>query len=206
MTTPVPNSTGRGPAVLRNPQALALLGCLSLQRIAIAAVPVVLVIAAAAHRGYAAAAVIQAARVVAGTASAPFRARLLDRVGRHRVIAPQVFATSGLQFLLAAAVLSSHVPIGAVVVVAVASALTAPSMDAVIRTTWRSLGVDAQQVKALHTYDSILDPSESGTPSSASSSAPHCCSRSVRAARGPSVSSLYSPASPSPRCTSTPTS
>lgn len=49
------------------------------------------------------------------------------------------------------------VPLAVVLLVAVVSAVTGPSMDAVIRTIWRTIGTDAQQIKALHSYDSILE-------------------------------------------------
>jgi hypothetical protein len=63
-----------GHEVLAHRRALALLGCLSLQRVASAAYPVTLLVAAIGERGYAAAAAIQVARVVTNTASTPFRA------------------------------------------------------------------------------------------------------------------------------------
>lgn len=48
-----------------------------------------LIVATAEVRDFAAAAVVQGFRVAALTLTAPFRARLLDRVGRSRVILPQ---------------------------------------------------------------------------------------------------------------------
>jgi MFS family permease len=157
VTAEVTSTAAGGHAVLRNRRALALLGCLSLQRLAVAALPVVLVVAAADLRGYAAAASIQGLRVVTNTASAPFRARLLDRVGRDRVIVPQTVLAAVLLLLLATTLTATSVPLPLVLAVTVASSLASPSMDAVIRTVWRTLGANDQQVEALHSYDSILE-------------------------------------------------
>lgn len=143
--------------VWTNRRAVVLLGCLSVQRIAVAALPVVVVVAAADLRGYAAAATIQGVSVIVATLSAPFRARLLDRIGRHRVIVPQTVLFGTLQFLFGAAVIVRSVPIAVAVVAAAGPALTGPSMDSVIRTLWRTIGVDEHQVKVLHSYDSILE-------------------------------------------------
>jgi MFS family permease len=157
VSTEVTGTAGSGHAVLRNRHALALLGCLSVQRVAVAALPVVLVVAAADLRGYAAAAGVQGLRVVTNTASAPFRARLLDRIGRHRVIVPQTLLAAALLLLLAVTLTAPSVPLPVVLAVTVASSLASPSMDPVIRTVWRTLGSGDQQVKALHSYDSILE-------------------------------------------------
>jgi hypothetical protein len=136
---------------------LGLLGCLSLQRIASAGFPVVLIVAAADARGLWPAALIQGARVFTGTFTAPLRARVLDRVGRHRVIVPQTLLTATLLVLLGVAVTSRGVPFPLALAAAIAPAALGPSTDSVVRTLWRDLGQDEQQVKALHSYDSILE-------------------------------------------------
>ncbi len=146
-----------GHEILGSRRALMLLGCLSLQRIAGAGFPVALVVVSADLRGYAAAATIQGVFVFAATFSAPFRARLLDRIGRHRVIAPQIFLVSALLLLLGAALTTKSTPLPLVLLATIAPVITSPSTDSVIRTLWRTIGTSEQQVKALHSYDSILE-------------------------------------------------
>lgn len=136
---------------------LGLLGCLSLQRIASAGFPVVLIVATADARGLWPAAAVQGARVFTATFTAPLRARVLDRIGRHRVIVPQTLLVAALLLLLGAAVTSRSVPLPLVLAAAIAPAALSPATDSVIRTLWRGLGQDEQQVKALHSYDSILE-------------------------------------------------
>lgn len=144
-------------ATLANRRALLLLGCLSLQRVAAAGFPVALVVVSANLRGYAAAAGIQGVRVLVATFSAPFRARLLDRIGRHRVIVPQTLLVSVLLLVLGAALTIQSVPLPLVLLAVVAPAAVSPSTDAVIRTLWRVIGSGDHQIKALHSYDSIIE-------------------------------------------------
>jgi predicted MFS family arabinose efflux permease len=142
---------------LADRRVLGLLGCLSLQRISVAAFPAVLIVATVDARGLWPAAVLQGARVVTGTFTAPLRARVLDRIGRHRVIVPQTMLVAVLLLLLGAAVTSRGVPIPLALAAAIAPAAVSPATDSVIRTLWRDLGRDEQQVKSLHAYDSILE-------------------------------------------------
>lgn len=146
-----------GHAVLANRRALALLGCLSLQRVAVAALPVALVVTSAGVRGYGEAAAIQGVRVFTATFTAPLRARVLDRIGRHRVIVPQTLLASALLLLFGSAIIVRSVPLPLVLLTAVAAAAASPATGSVIRTLWRTIGQDEQQVKALHSYDSILE-------------------------------------------------
>ncbi len=144
-------------SILRNQRALALLGCLSLERIAFAALPVVRVVVAADVRGFGAAATIQGVSVVGATVTAPLRARILDRVGRQRVIVPQTLLACMLLFLSGVTLITRSISIIVVLLVIIAAAASSPSMDAVIRTLWRRIAMDDRQLKALHSYDSILE-------------------------------------------------
>lgn len=142
---------------LRDRNALSLLVVLILRRVAGAAFPVVLVVATADVRGLAAAALVQGFRVTALAGTAPFRARLLDRIGRARVIRPQIVVSSAALVALAICSVTRSIPLWAVAVCAVVMALTNPSLDAVIRTVWRMTGRTEAEVKALHSYDSIIE-------------------------------------------------
>lgn len=144
-------------AVVRDRKALELLGVLALRRVAGAAFPIVLVVATAEVRGFAAAALVQGFRVAALALTAPFRARLLDRIGRSRVVLPQTVITAFALSSLVACSVSGRLPIWTAVASAVVMALTSPSLDAVIRTLWRTIATTDAQVKALHSYDSILE-------------------------------------------------
>ncbi|MDT0263119.1 MFS transporter [Jatrophihabitans lederbergiae] len=146
-----------GKAVVKNRRAAALLGALSLNRIAGAAFPVVLVVSLANARGYGPAAAVQGFWVFSMTATAPFRARLLDRIGRERVLIPQATLSVAALLFLAVAATSSHIPWPIALLAAGLSAIVSPSIDAVVRTTWRSIGTDDDEVKALHSFDSILE-------------------------------------------------
>jgi hypothetical protein len=146
-----------GHAVLANRRALALLGCLSVQRVAVAAIPVALIVTAAARRGYGEAAAIQGVQVAVSTFTSPFRARLLDRVGRHRVIVPQTLLASTALVTFGITVITPSVPLPVVLAIALVVATSGPATDSVIRTLWRTIGKDEEQVKALHSYDSILE-------------------------------------------------
>jgi MFS family permease len=116
-----------------------------------------MVVASAHARGYAATAAIQGVWVLALTVTAPFRARILDRLGRERIIVPQTVVSLLILTVLATTAITPQVPLIAVMVIAGLSALASPSIDAVIRTTWRTIGGDEEEVKALHSYDSILE-------------------------------------------------
>lgn len=142
---------------LRTRAAAELLGVLALRRIAGAGYPIILVVATAEVRGFAAAALVQACRVAALAGTAPFRARLLDRIGRARVIKPQILLTSLALIALSVFSLTRSAPIWAAAAAAVIMALTSPSLDAVIRTVWRTIGRDQAEIKALHSFDSILE-------------------------------------------------
>jgi MFS family permease len=143
--------------MLANRRAVSLLGCLCVQRVAKAAFPVVLVVQSVTVRGYAAAALIQGVYVAVGTFSAPLRGRLLDRVGRHRVIVPQTLLVSFLLIGFTMALANRSTPLALLLVAAVGAAAASPSTDAAIRTLWRTIGTDEHQVKALHAWDSILE-------------------------------------------------
>lgn len=143
--------------VVRDKRALELLGVLALRRVSGAAFPIVLVVATAEVRGFAAAALVQGLRVAALTFTAPFRARLLDRVGRSRVVLPQtVLWTLALSALVICSI-SADLPLWTAAAAAVVMALASPSLDAIIRTIWRTVATTEAEVKALHSYDSILE-------------------------------------------------
>jgi MFS family permease len=143
--------------VIRDKRALELLGVLVLRRVSGAAFPIVLVVATAEVRGFAAAALIQGFRVAALTLTAPFRARLLDRIGRARVVLPQTALWTLALAALVICSISADLPLWTAAAAAVVMALASPSLDAVIRTIWRTLATTDAEVKALHSYDSILE-------------------------------------------------
>ncbi|MGI8665144.1 MAG: MFS transporter [Jatrophihabitans sp.] len=144
-------------AVVRDRRALELLGVLALRRVAGAGFPIVLVVATAEVRGFAAAALVQGFRVAALALTAPFRARLLDRIGRSRVVLPQTVITAIALSCLVVCSISGRLPIWTAAASAVIMALSSPSLDAVIRTVWRTIATTDAEVKALHSYDSILE-------------------------------------------------
>jgi MFS family permease len=146
-------------SALANQRALGLLGCLSVQRIAVAAFPVVLVVTVAGLRGYGAAAAVQGVYVVVSTSTAPLRARALDRIGRNRVIIPQTVMFSAFLVLFGVAVTARAVPFPVVLLAAIVPPALSPAFDPVIRTLWRTIAQDEHQVKALHSYDSIVEES-----------------------------------------------
>lgn len=143
--------------VVRDRQALALLGVLALRRVSAAAFPIVLVVATAEVRGFAAAALVQGFRVAALTFTAPLRARLLDRMERSRIVLPQTVLWALALAALVVCSITASLPLWAAAAAAVVMALVSPSLDAVIRTLWRTVGTTEAEVKALHSYDSILE-------------------------------------------------
>ena len=80
-------------------------------------------------RGYGAAATIQGLRVFVATFSAPSRARMLDRVGRHRVIVPQTLLFAAMVLLFGAAVSIKSVALSLVLLATIVPAAVSPSTD-----------------------------------------------------------------------------
>ncbi|MFT4217243.1 MAG: MFS transporter [Micropruina sp.] len=128
-----------------------------LRQVSGAAFPLALFLAATDTRGLASAAVVQAVRVAVATLTTPLRARLVDRFGRRRVILPQTVVSIATLSLFTLTLLNTGfsliVPIAAIAVQAVA----APPMDAVLRSEWKTIGRDPEEVKALHALDSIVE-------------------------------------------------
>jgi hypothetical protein len=117
-----------------------------------------MLLAVAQERGLGAAALIQAVRVIASICSTPLRARVLDRFGR-RFVVPQTLVTSASLVGFALTAADSRNAIAVPLTLILVQTLTAPAMDAVIRSEWRQIGRNAEEVKSLHAADSVLEES-----------------------------------------------
>lgn len=146
-----------GYAVLRRPAAATLLSYLILGRLSGAAFPIAFVIVLADGCGYAEAALLQGVMVAVLAGSAPFRARVLDRVGTRRALVPQcalsTAATAGVA--ICAGLPNVH---GAVIAgLCLIMGLSSPALDTAVRTSWRRAAHTEAEVKALHALDSIIE-------------------------------------------------
>ncbi|MEU6722008.1 hypothetical protein ABZ897_62150 [Nonomuraea sp. NPDC046802] len=146
-----------GYGVLRRPAAATLLGYLVVGRLAGAAFPIAFVIVLAATRGYAQAALLQGVLVAALAGSAPFRARVLDRVGTRRALLPQCVISTVATVALAVCAGQPHVSGAVIALLTLVVALSTPALDAAVRTSWRRTATSDAEVKALHALDSIIE-------------------------------------------------
>lgn len=144
-------------AVLGDPRALWLFMIIVVRRVAGAAFPVALLIAVADTRGLVIAASVQAVRVAVATFSTPFRARLIDRFGRSRVVLPQTLVAAVTLVLFVAVVGDDRAALVLIYVACVLAAVAPAAVDAVIRSAWAEIGRTERQVKLLHSVDSLLE-------------------------------------------------
>jgi MFS family permease len=146
-------------SVLRGVGAARLIACLSIDRVAGAGLPVAFVVTAAASRGYGQAAGLQGLMAAALAVSAPLRARILDRFGAHRALIPQaVLYILGL-LAVAATAGNRSIPWFVVAIAVVVTALSSPPIDPAVRIAWRRMSDGEEDLKILHTVDSIIEES-----------------------------------------------
>lgn len=146
----------KGLRVLFRKSALGLLAYLMISRIAGAAFPVAFVICIAHVQGYAAAAVAQAVSVFTLAGGAPLRARLLDIWGSRRVLPLQVVVSAACLIVMSVAIghtKSLALIIGLSLLVSVSS----PAIYPAVRTSWRSIADNDEQLAMLHTADSLIE-------------------------------------------------
>lgn len=144
-------------AVSSRKDALGLFALVAVRRIGDAGFPVAVLLAVTVSRSITEAAIILAVRTAAATLSAPFRARLLDRFGLRRLVPLQTTITSLALIMLTIALLWTSSPVLLIFALAIVQAVSSPSVDAVIRTHWRVLSRNKDELKAFHAADSVIE-------------------------------------------------
>ncbi|MBF6169203.1 hypothetical protein IU486_31365 [Streptomyces gardneri] len=143
--------------LLRRGTVIEMLALVAVRRFTDSAFPVVLIVALSELRSIPVAAAIVGVRVTVASVSAPLRARLLDRLGRPRVVPALTVASIGTLIAFVLVAIAAQIPLAVVLIVGAVNALTAPSVDAVIRATWRDIADSEDEVKGLHAADSIVE-------------------------------------------------
>ena len=142
-------------ALLRQPGVAAMLATGIITRLASGVVPFGAVAIFTAQHRIALAGIAFAAFLIVTALSGPWRGRLADRKG-PRVVLPVLAVVFAALVTSAALASRSRLPLLAVVTLTAAAAL-APPTGPVLRTVWTRISISAEQNRALHALDSVLE-------------------------------------------------
>ncbi|GAA1309149.1 MFS transporter [Saccharothrix xinjiangensis] len=142
--------------VLATPRVLTLLAIALVSRTVVAVLPITLLVSLAQPYGYGRAAVINGTMVLVLAVLGPLRGRVLDRVGQRRALVVMGIAAMTLMSLVAVSV-AARWPWWSSLLLVIAAALTSPPLNAALRTSWRRVVQGEQQLKLVHSADSVLE-------------------------------------------------
>ncbi|MFB7764203.1 MFS transporter [Streptomyces xiamenensis] len=154
MTTTPPRGTTIA-ALTRRPIA-PLLTLAFTARIAAAALPITLLLAIADRYGYARAGLLAGTHTITLALLVPLRGRLLDRYG-HRNALPLMATAAATLTIAATASVTAHWPWWSTLLLAIGATISAPPLNAALRSAWRRLVTDHADLKAVHSADSVLE-------------------------------------------------
>lgn len=158
MRRAIPISTIKSPgtAVLRSPRVSQLLVAAFLSRAAVAASPLALLVALASVYGFATAGLIDGVYTLILALFGPLRARILDhfqpRTSLFVMGAVALSSMAGVSIVIA-----EKGPWWAALALIVLSGLTMPPLNAALRVSWRQTVQGDEQLKVVHTADSIVE-------------------------------------------------
>ncbi|WP_309225099.1 MFS transporter [Salinispora sp. H7-4] len=145
--------------VLRLPQAARTFGAALVARFAYGIVFLALVLTVNHATGsYAVAGGVLAVFGLASSLLAPYRARLIDRHGVHRALLPMAAACAALLGLIAAVAWQPGAPGAAMWVLGTAAGACAPPLGPFMRTLWRDLVPDDEQLlQRAYSLDTVAE-------------------------------------------------
>ncbi|WP_329212285.1 MFS transporter [Streptomyces sp. NBC_01708] len=121
-----------------------------------AALPIALLLALADRYGYARAALVGGSTTLVLALMVPLRGRLLDRAG-HRHALPAMGACAMILTATAAISVATRWPWWTTLLLVLAANMSSPPLNAALRSSWRRLVTSPQDLKAVHSADSILE-------------------------------------------------
>ncbi|MBL1288107.1 MFS transporter [Streptomyces sp. NPDC057067] len=121
-----------------------------------AALPIALLLALADRYGYARAALVGGSTTLVLALMVPLRGRLLDRAG-HRHALPVMGACAMILTATAAISVAARWPWWTTLLLVLAANMSSPPLNAALRSSWRRLVTSPQDLKAVHSADSILE-------------------------------------------------
>jgi MFS family permease len=146
-----------GLTVLARPRILHLLTLALVTRIAIAVLPITLLVSLAQPYGYGIAAFVNGTYILLLAFVAPLRGRVLDRFGQRRALLPMAICAVTFTILVAVSV-TRHWSWVVSLLLVIAAGLTSPPLNAALRTSWRTV-VNGEEgpLKVVHSADSVLE-------------------------------------------------
>ncbi|WP_331730290.1 MFS transporter [Streptomyces sp. NBC_01174] len=121
-----------------------------------AVLPIALLLALADRYGYARAALVGGSTTLVLALMVPLRGRLLDRAG-HRHALPVMGACAMILTATAAIGVATRWPWWTTLLLVLAANMSSPPLNAALRSSWRRLVTSPQDLKAVHSADSILE-------------------------------------------------
>ncbi|MFE4218572.1 MFS transporter [Streptomyces sp. NPDC056844] len=121
-----------------------------------AVLPIALLLALADRYGYARAALVGGSTTLVLALMVPLRGRLLDRAG-HRHALPVMGACAMILTATAAISVAARWPWWTTLLLVLAANMSSPPLNAALRSSWRRLVTSPQDLKAVHSADSILE-------------------------------------------------
>lgn len=148
--------THRALAVLAHRPVGPLLALAFTARTTAAVLPIVLLLALADRYGYARAALVGGSTTLVLALLVPLRGRLLDRAG-HRHALPVMGACAMALTATAVVSVAARWPWWTTLLFVLAGNMSSPPLNAALRSSWRRLVTSPQDLKAVHSADSILE-------------------------------------------------
>ncbi|WP_327713250.1 MFS transporter (plasmid) [Streptomyces sp. NBC_00464] len=121
-----------------------------------AVLPIALLLALADRYGYGRAALVGGSTTLVLALLVPLRGRLLDRAG-HRHALPVMGASAMALTATAAISVAARWPWWTTLLLALTANMSSPPLNAALRSSWRRLVTSPQDLKAVHSADSILE-------------------------------------------------